>query len=285
MKCRGLPQQAEPKFEGTNPMPECRECHATMPPAKGGRMPKKCPLCGAPLQFASAVDDDTTSPPRPKRSKSSTKRSSRPQFRLNGWIIAGLVVVVLIGGGIAVIPQIQRSSMHSEIIARCKQIVGGNPDVVWIPSDLSAENWKLYREDEGLFEVEMDGPSYSVRVSRQGVTSWAVNAFRIGKPMTIAAYSEASTSGSPILNEVHLATVRKTLEDKFSIGVQREATLGRYSGIETYGRHKQTQARTRLRHYFVDGNIVTLVIMTSDTAYDLDGPEPTRFFNSLKILK
>ena len=64
-----------------------------------------------------------------------------------------------------------------------------------------------------------------------------------------------------------------------------DVTHGRYTGIEVYGRFKELLIRARERYYFVDGIVIALQVSTSDTTYDLDGPEPNRFFDSLKILK
>ncbi len=263
---------------------KCHECEASIPLLKGGRLPKKCPLCGTALSSpVTSFDDDDPNPPTRRIASKSKTRKTAKSFRMNGWMIAGVVVVVLLSVGYSLSGPVKRSLHAAALSSIYEKHNGAKPDHVWIPA--AGEAWKKYQDTDGWFEFEMEGPSTAGRTTNSGLSyrQWDSSDEREG--VAYGVLCERRESGPQLSDEKRWEIVRKLIDESILVATQQEKMVGTVRCLETLGRFKNGNRRTRQWDLVRDGEWIQLRINTGDTTLDLNGPDIERFFGSFKWLR
>ena len=263
---------------------QCQECEASIPPVKGGRRPKKCPLCGAVLGSSTVTsNEDAPKPPSRRIASRSKTRKTAKSFHLNGWMIAGLVVVVLLGVGYALSGPVKRSLHAAALSAIYEKHHGTKPDHVWIPA--AGATWKKYQDTDGWFEFEMEGPSTAGRTTNAGISDRQWDSADEREGVAYGVFCSRRDPGPQLPNEKRWDLTRRIIDELISAGNQKESVIGTAQCLETFGRIKNGGRRTRRWDIVHEGEWIYLQVNTGDATLDLNGPDIERFFGSFRWLR
>jgi hypothetical protein len=160
---------------------------------------------------------------------------------------------------------------------------GKKPDAVWVPPD-NLHPWNHYQDDQGLFEVEMEGPASIVKASR------------ISRALDISS-NAVSFDGTMEVNESRPPGVqRMTVDDQWAmqkllitmsmtVKEQNEISSGDVKGLESYGVNEKEKTRIRRWDFIKDKTPIAFIATVRDSKTDLDGEAIERFLKSVHFLK